>query len=117
MKFTPPHYPDSTYPVGFLPEDMRAQACWFYYILAQKQKENVGSGPESQTLVVEAGRDHDVLWHDKWYTQQARSVALIYGLDSPEEMFKFWDYVKMEANRLSLPAPSIEYMNPRRFLI
>lgn len=111
-----PTFPDSTTPKGALPTAKAAQACWFYYILAQKQKERVGRGPEDQILTVETGKDSEVLWLDKHYLQQARSIALLYDV-GVEDMFQYWPEVTREAKRLDLPAPHIEYMNPKRFLI
>lgn len=104
LVFTPHKYPTHTVPFGALPRDMRAQACWFFYVRAQAIKERVGKGPEDQILL------EGELWMDKHYVQLARTVALIYGLESPDEFAKFWQYVQQEAWVCGLPTPAQEYM-------
>lgn len=104
IHFTPFTFPDHSFPKGFLPTDLRAQACWYYYLLAQKHKEAVGKGPESQIILA-----HE-LWLDHHYVQQKRSIANMYGLESPDEMDKFWGYVAAEAARCGLPEPHHSYM-------
>lgn len=114
IQFNPPTFPDNTIPKGFLPRDMGAQACWWYYILCEKQKMLAGDGPEDQIIVEDI---HDPLpWRDKHYVQTARTIAMVYGV-GVEEMFNYWPAVKDEAFRLGLPEPHPEYINPRRFMI
>jgi len=101
-------FPDLTHPKGFLPDDKRAQACWYFYTIAHQTKVIVGDSIDDQIILEED------LWMDKRYERQARTVAMMYQLDSPEEMFKFWDYVKQQARSLGLPDPAPEYMRPLR---
>ncbi len=105
VTFTPIHFPDHTVPKGALPQHPGAQACWYFYLHAQKQKEKVGKSTEDQFGLLEGE-----LWMDKHYVQLARSVALMYGLESPDEFAKFWQYVKQEAWLCKLPIPSDEYV-------
>ena len=101
-------FPDHTYPNGFLPAGEKgAQACWYYYVLAQKQKEKVGDSTEDQFGLLE-----DNLWMDKRYEQTARTVAMIYQLESPDEFLKFMPYVEKEARANGLPVPAPEYTRP-----
>jgi len=104
LNLTPFNFPDNTIPNGFLSRDMRAQACWYFYTLAQKQLEIVGKSTEDQFGLLEEN-----LWMDKRYEQTARTVANLYGLESPDEFAKAWDEVRREADRLGLPAPADEY--------
>lgn len=104
-------FPDHTHPKGKLPRDKRAQACWYFYLLAQKNKEMVGDSTEDQFGLLEGE-----LWMDKRYVQIARSVAMIYQLESPDEFAKFWEYVEAEAADCKLPAPAPEYMRPLRLI-
>lgn len=104
-------FPEQTEPKGFLPRDKRAQACWYFYTLAQKQKEKVGKSIDDQILL------EGEMWMDTHYVQTAKTVALMYGLESPDEFMKFWDYVEKEAFRWGLPKPSPEYTRPLRRLI
>lgn len=104
INFRPNYYPDNTYPKGFLSKDIRAQACWHFYTLAQQMKEKVGDSIEDQF-----GLHEEYPWMDTHYVQLAKSIALIYGLESPDEFAKAWKEVRLEAARLSLPAPHDSY--------
>lgn len=104
INFTYHVFPTHTVPYGALPKDKRAQACWFFYTRAQSIKERVGNSIDDQILL------EGELWMDKRYVELARSVALIYQLDSPDEFAKFWQYVQQEAYVCGLPTPSQEYM-------
>ena len=110
FKFEKPFYPDHTEPKGRLTDDPRAQACWHFYTLAQLQYEKVGTGPEDQFGLL----DHE-MWMDRHYIQTARSVAMIHGLNSPDDFAKAWNDVRREAQRLGLPAPHPSYtkLTPR----
>lgn len=103
IHLTPINFPDHTVPYGALPKHPGAQACWYFYLLAQKQKELVGDSTEDQILL------EDELWMDKHYEQTARSVAMMYGLESPDEFAKFWKEAKQEAWICKLPIPADEY--------
>jgi hypothetical protein len=111
-----PIFPNHTIPEGFLTIEKECQACWYYYILCQKQKELVGRGPEDQTIVVDVGHEGDVHWMDKHYAQTLRSIAFVYDV-APEAILRHFDKVIREAQRQELPVPAIEYMNPKRFII
>lgn len=106
-------FPDHTFPEGCLSKDLRSQACFYYYLLCQKQKEQVGKSTEDQFGLIDI---HP--WKDKHYEQTARTVAMMYGLDSPTEFGKAWDEVIAETRRVGLPEPDSEFMNvvPRIFL-
>lgn len=97
-------YPKLTYPLGELPRDKRAQACWYFYTIAQRLKEIVGEHIEDQFALIEGS-----LWMDKRYVAQAKAVATLYALESPDEFGKFWKYVEKQAAKLGLPAPAPEY--------
>ncbi len=90
--------------------DKRAQACWHFYTLAEKQREKVGSSTDDQFGLLEGN-----LWMDTHYVQTARSVAMIHGLTSPDEFAKAWHEVKAEAARVGLPIPHPVYarLTPR----
>jgi hypothetical protein len=108
MPFT---FPGITIPNGKLPSDMRAQACWYFYVLAQSAKELVGNSTEDQFGLLEEN-----LWMDKRYEAQARAVAKLYSLESPSEFAKFWPYVRQQALDMGYPIPDNEYvrLNPGR---
>lgn len=101
-------YPDLTREKGgCLPNDMRAFACWYYYTIAQKAKEMIGEHTEDQFGLLEGQ-----LWMDKRYENQARAVATLYGLESPDEFLKFFEVVAQQAAADGLPAPAPEYTRP-----
>lgn len=107
-----PFFQDHLMPDGFLTRDMACHACWYYYILATNARHNVGNSIDDQTIEYNAESMTDIpLWRDKRFNQQAKSIALLYGLESPDEMWKYWPNVKMEARRLNLTPPHDEIMN------
>jgi len=91
-------FPDMTIPKGLLPSDMRAQACWYFYVLAESARQKVGNSTDDQFGVLEGE-----LWMDKRYEDQARAVAMLYGLESPSEFAKFWPYVRQQALKMGYP--------------
>lgn len=105
ITLNPVIFPQLTKPHGPLSDDPRSQACWYFYTLAQKQKELVGTTLEDQQFRLYEGE----LWMDKRYEQTARTVALMYGLDSPDEFAKAWQEVAVCAMMLGLPQPADEY--------
>lgn len=102
MHLVAPTFPTHTTPYGWLPDDLRAHACWYYYLLADKAK---AEADESDQIVYEGEP-----WRYRHFVQIKRSVALIYGLESPDEMDKFWPYVMTEAASRGMPEPSDVYM-------
>lgn len=112
LNLTPFTFPDHTTPKGRLPKDMRAQACWYYYLLAQKLKEKVGDSIDDQFGLLDGE-----LWMDKRYEQLARTVAMIYQLDSPDEFLRLGQEVAIEAFNCKLPIPAPEYMRPLRKVV
>lgn len=105
ITLNPFRFPDLTYPKGPLSPDLRAQACWYFYTLAQKVKEMVGDSTEDQAFRL----TDDEPWMDKRYEQIALSVATLYKLDSPSEFAKAWDQVRECARKYRLPEPAPEY--------
>lgn len=102
-----PMYPMLMEPEGLLPRDKRACACWYFYTIAESARQTIGSTTEDQFGLLETFQ-----WMDKRYEQQARSVALLYSLESPAEFEKFWPYVEKQAAALGYPAPAMEYKRP-----
>jgi hypothetical protein len=107
LNFNFPVYPDLTIPNGELPANKRAHACWTFYVLAEQQRRKVGNTTEDQFGIYE-----EFPWSDKRYEQTARSVALMYGLDSPEEFQRYWKHVERQCVALGYPRPSPEYTKP-----
>jgi hypothetical protein len=99
-------FPGNTVPRGALSKDMRSQACWYFYVLAQKQREIVGDSTDDQAFRL---TDED-MWMDTHYVQTAHTVAMMYGLESPDEFAKAWGEVTEEAKACGLPTPHDSYM-------
>lgn len=99
IKFTYPIFTDQIEPKGRLIIDRACHACWFYVSLAMKNLELVGIGPESQVIVVEDGGPTP-LWNKLNFDQIARSIALMYQLDSPEVFLRYRPLIEREALRL-----------------
>jgi hypothetical protein len=116
IELNPMVFVDQMAPTGFLSKDDACHALWYYYILAENGRAAFAGGIENQIIEHETGMtamDPGYgLWMDKHYSKQARSVAFLYGLESPEQMWPFWPNVALEANRLMMPAPRDEYKNP-----
>jgi hypothetical protein len=104
VKFDHFTFPELTRPKGFLSPDKRAQACWYFYTLAEKLRQMLGDSTDDQFGLLEGS-----LWMDPHYVNIAKSVALIYGLESPDEFAKAWDEVRDQAAALGLPAPHPKY--------
>lgn len=101
-----PYYSDMIQPKGFLGIDRRFHACFTYFLLCHKLKEKAGESIDDQ-IVYEGDA-----WIDKPYGDIARSVAMRYGLESPDDFLKF-DFiraVRLEAARQQLPRPHDEYL-------
>jgi hypothetical protein len=113
LNYTRIEFPDHTHPKGALPRLHAAQACWYFYLLAHKIHERVGKSTEDQFGLLDGE-----LWMDKHYVNLARSIAMQYGLESPDEFAKHWDSVRKEARACQLPEPHPEYtrLAPRRLL-
>lgn len=110
-----PTYPDLTIRKGgFLPDDKRAFACWYYYTLAQQLYERLGKSTDDQFGLLDGDP-----WMDPQYERIARSVALIYSFENPGEFMqeRFWDVVKQQAELMGYPRPKSVYMKPLRLIL
>lgn len=77
---------------GLLPDEPGAHACWYYCRIAIQSMKAVDDGAQYD----------GELDHIKMTNNIARSVALLYRLDSPDDFLKFMMYVRIEAARLEL---------------
>lgn len=104
LHFDYPYFKDQLAPKGELLVDKRCHACWFYYVLAAKNRADTGTGPDSQIIEVDPGLNTP-LWMERRYHQIATTVALIYGLSSPDEFLPFFPVVEREARRHGFEIP------------
>ena len=115
MRMQYPTYPDMIISAGgFLPNDNRAFALWYYYTLAQQLYEKVGDSTEDQFGLLETDP-----WLDAHYERLARSVALIYGFKDPGVFMenRFWECVEKQAATMGYPQPKPKYMRPLRIAL
>jgi hypothetical protein len=92
-------FADQVEPKGRLVDEKGCHACWYYFMLAYSNWKEVGTGPESQIIVVDEGLETP-LWMEHRYHNIAKAVAMIYGLESPDDFLKFAPLVEKEAERI-----------------
>lgn len=83
-----PYFEDMVEPKGALTLDKRSHACWYYTKLAMRARALFAGGIENQIIQYRVG-DTPAGWHESRDEEIARSVAIIYGLESPDEFLKF----------------------------
>lgn len=114
IELRPMFFVDLISPRGFLTPEPACHACWYFYMLAEKARQAVGRGPEDQILETNEESDTNLsitwpLWMDLRYNEQAKSIALLYGLESPDQMWGYWHNVKLTAAMFGLPTPHDSY--------
>lgn len=101
IRFTPMVFPNHSYSRGGeLPDvEMGAQACWQYYLYADKALKEWQKPIEFQTTRYEGEE-----WATLHLVQMKRSVAMMYGV-TPDRLDRFWEAVRAEAKRCGMPEP------------
>lgn len=89
IRFRSFFWADHSAPVGLLPHDRRAQACWYYVMNAHRNLHEVKEGATYE------GNDDSI----KMLANILVSVSTIYGISDPSETLKFMDICKQEAKR------------------
>ncbi len=84
-----PFFVDFVEPNGALTMDKRSHACFYYTKLAMRARALYAGGIDNQIITVKVGEEHLTHWHESRDEEIARSVAIIYGLESPDEFLKF----------------------------
>lgn len=93
VRMTPPRFVSHLRHMGgLLPDQPGAHACFYYCRTAMQMLKAVRDGADYQGEID----------HQNMLNNLARSVALMYRLDSPDDFLAFLDYVKAEALRLEL---------------
>lgn len=82
-----PMFDEYVEPRGALAINKESHACFYYLVLAMKARAVAGKGIDSQIIEYEVGHAAP-LWMESRDEEIARSVALIYGLESPEAFLK-----------------------------
>ena len=102
IHYTRPMFEDQMVPVGHLTVDIRSHACWYYACLAEKNRQRVGRGPEDQIITYDAFNNEKAVYENKNFKAIAKSVATIYGLESPDEFLRFREIVEAEGRRIGI---------------
>lgn len=87
IQYEYPFFSDYVEPKGALAINKESHACFYYAMLAAKARGLVGSGIDSQIIQYRVG-DTAPEWLESRDEELARSVALIYGLESPDSFLK-----------------------------
>lgn len=107
-----PMYMDYVEPAGALTIDKRSHACFHYTKLAMRARYLHNGGIENQQITYKVG-EAPPDYHESRDEEIARSVAILYGLESPDEFLKFKDRAWAQATQfLGLPV-ELEIYNVR----
>ena len=101
LHYDRPYFLDYSFPHGLLHLTPGCQACWYYAMLATKNKQV----NESQMLTEDTWTGETEAAVEKRYDQLARSVAIIYGLDSPDDFLRYRWLVERQAQSLGFELP------------
>jgi hypothetical protein len=87
IQYEYPMYLDLIEPKGALSLDKRSHACWDYTRKAMRARELHAGGIQNQIIQYKVGDTPDP-WHESHDEEIAKSTAIIYGLESPDEFLK-----------------------------
>lgn len=87
LNYQYPFFADLVEPHGMLALDKRSHACWYYTVLAMRARGIHAGGIDNQIIQYKVGETPPE-WHESRDEEIARSVAIIYGLESPDEFLK-----------------------------
>ena len=87
IHYSYPFFEDQLEPKGALAINKESHACFYYLMLAVKARAVAGKGIESQTIIYKVGETPPE-WMEPRDEEIAKSVAIIYGLESPEDFLK-----------------------------
>src|SRR3546814_10480644 len=76
LHYDRPIFTDQVMPKGELTLEPLCHACWYYLMLAQKNKEQVGKGPESQIITVDTWSSEKPLRSEE-HTSELQSLMRI----------------------------------------
>lgn len=100
-----PFYELWVQPKGYLTLDLRSHACMHYVLHAAKARHIAGKGSDSQIIQYEVGGEVPD-WMESRDVEIARSTAIIYGLESPDEFLKFKKEAWAQAVAIGITAES-----------
>lgn len=109
-----PYFEDYIEPKGALTLDRASHACFYFAMLAWKARGNAGP-IDSQIIQYKVGETPPE-WRESRTEEIARSVAIIYALESPQEFLKFKRQAWYQAKLLGLELPVDIFDVPNRII-
>jgi hypothetical protein len=87
LRYQYPIFEDYIEPKGALAINKESHACFYYTMLATRARALAGTGIESQIIEYKVGETPPE-WKESRDEELARSVAILYGLESPDAFLK-----------------------------
>lgn len=103
LNYEYPYFEDYLEPKGALCINRECHACFYYAMLAYKARGNAGP-IESQIIEYKVG-DTPPLWRESRDSEIAYSVAIMYGLESPDKFLIYKKRVWAQAKLLGIELP------------
>lgn len=88
IQYEYPYYVDYIRPHGVLTSDIACHACFHYGMLAGKARALAGTGIESQIIEYKVCGEIPE-WYESRDEEIAKSVAILYQLESPDEFLRY----------------------------
>lgn len=104
IRYEYPMFTDHVAPNGYLTFDVRSHACFYYGMLALKARGLAGTGIDSQIIQYKVGEEIPA-WLESRDEELARSVAILYALESPDEFLKFKKEAWAQMQALGITCP------------
>jgi hypothetical protein len=110
-----PFFEDYVEPKGALTVNRECHACFYYAMLAWKARGNAGP-IENQIIEYKVG-ETPAPWRESRDSEIAYSVALIYGLESPDKFLIYKKRAWAQAKMLGIHLPyNIFTVGPKRVI-
>lgn len=103
-----PYFEDLVEPHGALTINKESHACFYYAMLAYRARANAGP-IESQIIEYKVG-DTPPEWREQRDSELAYSVAILYGLESPDKFLVYKKRAWAQGKRLGIDFP-VEIFN------
>jgi hypothetical protein len=103
LNYEYPFFEDMVEPHGALTINKECHACFYYAMLAYKARGNAGP-IETQIIEYKVG-EAIPLWREQRDSEIAQSVAIIYGLESPDKFLIYKKRAWAQGNLLGINFP------------
>lgn len=112
IEYQYPYFEDMVEPHGALTINKECHACFYYAMLASKARANAGD-IETQMIEYKVG-DTPPEWREQRDSELAYSVALLYGLESPDKFLIYKKRAWAQGAKLGINfAPEIFNVAPK----